>query len=168
MRSSPADGRSRATALSRGATGAAELLVVGDGRRRRTDVDAEREVGFVEAHAERRRGDERFDVVSAKSILQLIALGRRHRRRVGGDVEPAVSQNAGAPLGLGDGEHVHDAGTRELFGRVCHPRRAVHSVEAGHDGELERRAQRHGAGAELHSDVGNDPSVGGRRRWSLV
>ena len=45
--------------------GAADLLVVGNRRGGRPDVDAERQVRFVEAHPERRRGNERFHLVAS-------------------------------------------------------------------------------------------------------
>ena len=64
-----------------GAAGAADLLVVGDGRRRRAEVHDEPEVGLVEAHAERAGRDQRLDLVVA-------AARPRPRSRSAGSVRP--------------------------------------------------------------------------------
>ena len=48
---------------SRRAAGPADLLVVGDRRAGRLVVDDEGEVGLVEAHAERRGGDDDLELV---------------------------------------------------------------------------------------------------------
>ena len=58
------------------AAGSADLLVVGDRRARRLEVDHEREVGLVVAHAERRRGDERLDLVGLQLRLGVEAHAR--------------------------------------------------------------------------------------------
>ena len=56
-----------------GAAGAADLLVVRDGRRRRAHVDDEAEVGLVEAHAEGARGDQCLEPVLLQQPLRLLA-----------------------------------------------------------------------------------------------
>ena len=68
---------------------AADLLVVGDGRRRRAEVQHEAEVGLVEAHAERARGDERLDLVALEQRLGLLALVGVGLAGVGAHVVPA-------------------------------------------------------------------------------
>ena len=54
-----------------GPAGAADLLVVGDGRVGRAEVHAEAEVGLVVAHAERGGGDDRLQLVGAERVLHL-------------------------------------------------------------------------------------------------
>ncbi len=54
-----------------GATGPTDLLVVGDRRARRLEVDDEAEVGLVVAHAERGGGDERLDLVGLQPAFRL-------------------------------------------------------------------------------------------------
>ena len=146
-----------------------DLLVVGDRRRRRAEMDAEREIGFVVAHAERGRRDQRLDLVAPQPSLQLLALGRLHLRRVGGDVEPAAAQQTGDSLGLGHGQHVDDARAGQLIQRVGDPRAPLHRVEPrDHDepqrGAGERSPQSEGVRPELAGDVEGDPFVGGRGR----
>ena len=54
------------------AAGTADLLVVRDGRGRRAEVQHEPEVGLVEAHAERARGDQRLDLVVLQRLLRVL------------------------------------------------------------------------------------------------
>ncbi len=89
--------------------GAAHLLVVRDGGLRRAEVDHEAEVGFVEAHAERRRRDQRLDPVVDQVVLGGQALGLFGLAGVGGDGEATLAQVVGDLLGSRDGERVDDA-----------------------------------------------------------
>ena len=67
------------------AAGATDLLVVGDGGGRRTEVHDEPEVGLVESHAERGRRDEGLDPVAEQVRLEGLALGGVGLPGVGGD-----------------------------------------------------------------------------------
>jgi len=51
------------------APGPSHLLVVRDRRRRRAEVDDEAEIGLVESHAQRRRGDQGLDLVVNQVVL---------------------------------------------------------------------------------------------------
>ena len=144
-------------------TGPAHLLVVGHRRRRRPEVDAERQVGLVVAHPERRGRHQRLDLVVPQPVLELLAV--RGLPRVRGHVVALLGQEGGDPLGLGHRQHVDDAGARQLPQRVGDPGVAVEHAEPGHHGQPERgpgqrAAQRHGVLAELGGDVGGHPLVG--------
>ena len=85
---------------------------------------------------------------------------------VGGDVEALLAQEAGHPLGLGDGEHVDDARAGQRAQRLGDPGVALQHRQLGHDGQPQRgpgqgAAQRHGLVAQLGGDVGRHPLVGG-------
>ena len=69
-----------------GPAGPPDLLVVGDRRLRRADVDDEAEVGLVEAHAERRCRHERLDPVLDERRLGGQPLGGVGATGVGDDV----------------------------------------------------------------------------------
>ena len=97
-----------------GATGPADLLVVGDRRRGRAEVHHEAEVGLVEAHAQRARRDQRLDLVVAQGPLELEPVGRVGAPGVGAHVVPGVAQQRGGVLGGGDRQRVDDAAARQL------------------------------------------------------
>ena len=77
-----APGQEDAVGMLDGATGATDLLVVGDGRARPLVVDDEAEVGLVEAHPERDRRDERLQLVGDEGVLERLALLGREVRVV--------------------------------------------------------------------------------------
>ena len=73
--SSSLPGQQQHLGVLHAAAGAADLLVVGDRGGRRAEVHDEAEVGLVEAHAERGRGDQRLDPVGQQVLLGLLAVG---------------------------------------------------------------------------------------------
>ena len=152
-----------------GSAGTADLLVVADRRRRRPEVDDEAEVGLVEAHAERRRGDQRLHLVVPQRLLGVLAVGVVEPAGVGADLVPGVAEQRGRLLGRGDGERVDDAAARQVAdvrGQPGQPgpvgRQPQHAQPQRVAGE--RPADRRhldAAGAELLGDVGDHPLVGG-------
>ena len=71
IRSSASAGTQHGHRVVQRPAGPADLLVVGDRRGRRAEVDAEGQVGLVVAHAERRGRDQRLDLVVAQPVLEL-------------------------------------------------------------------------------------------------
>ena len=148
--------------------GAAHLLVVGNRRGRRADVDAEGQVGLVVAHAQRRRGDHGLERIAAQRVLDLLARGRLQPAVVGRHREAAGLQEAGDALGVGHRQRVDDARAREGVQRIGHPGQALQRPQAGHHGQAQRGAcQRAAEGQrlrpELARDVFGDAVVGGGR-----
>jgi hypothetical protein len=105
-------GSSSTSALSV-ARPATDLLVVGDGRTGRAQVHHEAQVGFVEAHAQRARGDQGLDAVGQQRVLGLDALGRVGAPRVGPHVVAGRDQHRRRVLGGRDREAVDDAAAGE-------------------------------------------------------
>ena len=131
------------------AAGAADLLVVGDGRGRRPEVDDEAEVGLVEAHAERARGDERLDPVGEQVVLGGAALGVVGAAGVRRGRDAARAQERGQLLGRGDGQAVDDPAARQVAagGRPARPSGARRSAAAAPTGAAIRaRGPRAGPG----------------------
>ena len=131
-------------------------------------VDDEAEVGLVEAHPERDRGDERLDLVGEQRVLERLALARSSGRRCRRWASmPCERSQRGHALGVGDGQAVDDAAprhAREVLGEPGQPLRLVAS-----DDRIELQASRRASGprmtvdalAELVGDVRDHPIVGG-------
>ncbi len=151
------------------AAGATDLLVVVDRACRRADVDAEREVRLVVAHAERGRGDHRLNFVVAQPSLDHSPGGRVESPRVCGHVVPTVTQMVGEAFGVGDGEDVDDARPRQHAQRVVDPGIPFDCRHPWCDAEPERgagqrTAQDRGVRAQLGGDVRRDASIRGGGR----
>ena len=162
--------------------GAAHLLVVGDGGGRGAEVHDEREVGLVEAHAERGRRDQGLDPVLLEVLLELLPLGGVGAPGVGGDREARAPELLGHLLGRGHGEAVDDARPLDVLQRLDEPRHPRGLVGELEHGEVQRlavqpapqhehvlvgggvAAGRGAVHAELLGDVGGDAGVGGGRR----
>ena len=157
-----------AVRLVDGASGAPHLLVVVDDRRRRLVVEHEREVRLVEPHPQRRRRDERLDLVAEQRLLELLAplalAAVRFDR-----VPPLLEPVADAP-DVPDGERVDDAAPLDLIQPLREPRQPL-GLPRHRDGlEPQRRAVQVAA---LHAErqPRHTPQVvehavggGGRRR----
>jgi len=159
--------------VGRGPAGPADLLVVGDRRAGRAQVDDEAEVGLVEAHAEGRRGDQGLDPVGLERGLGRLAFGVVRPARVGPDGVARPRQVGGRVLGPGHGQAVDDPGALEVAQVLGQPGQPLRVRPDGEHAEAERRpgegpADRDDAVAarrQLFLDVGHDPGVGrGRRR----
>ena len=74
----------------------------------------EAEVGLVEAHAERRRGHERLDLVVAQLTLEALAVGGVGAAGVGGDAVTGLGQGSRHLLGCSHGQRVDDAAAGQL------------------------------------------------------
>ena len=99
--------------LRQRASGAADLLVVGDRRARRLVVDHEAEVRLVEAHPVRRGGHERLHLVPEQGVPELEPALGVGAAAVGVRVDPLRPQERGDPGGVGHREHVDHAGALE-------------------------------------------------------
>ena len=158
------------TARLERAAGPADLLVVGDRRARALVVDDEREVGLVEAHAERGGGDDGLDLVGEQRVLDYDAVVVLALAAVGHGVDALRAQPAGDPLGVGDGEAVDDAGPGQLRDDVGEPRQPLRGLGQVDDRRgarlvaVERAADDLEVVAELLDDVVDDPVVGRRGR----
>ena len=119
------------------ATGATDLLVVRHRRGGGAHVDAEAEVGFVVAHAQRRGGDHRLDAVLEQLGLHAQAIGPVHGAGVFGDVVAGAAQEAGEPTGLGHGEHVDDARAGQRVECLIDPREALDRRQPTHHRQLQ-------------------------------
>ena len=151
-----------------GAARAADLLVVGDGGARRLEVDDEAEVGLVVTHPERGGGDERLDLVALQPAFRLDPGVAVEAAEVAVDVEAAVDEPFGDVLGVAHREAVDDPRAGELLERRGEPGQplglAVQPQRAeGEAVATERAAERGELGAELFTDVGDDPIVRRRR-----
>jgi hypothetical protein len=155
------------------AAGAPDLLVVGDGGLRRPEVDDEPEVGLVEAHAERARGDQRRDPVGEQVVLGGPALGVVGAARVRGRADPPGAQEGGELVGGGDRQAVDDAAARQLAQVVGQPGPAVRRAGQRQHRQVQRGAVQRPAQderlvtarGELLGDVGDHPAVGRWRSW---
>ena len=131
----------------------------------------EAEVGLVEAHAERRRGDQRLDPVGQQVRLELLALGGLGGPGVGGHRVALLAQQRRDVVGLRHGQRVDDARARQRIDVRRKPSRALRRV-AGLDHRQPQRlavqpAAQHqrvlAADPELAGDVVDDAVVGGGR-----
>ena len=155
-----------------GAARTTDLLVVGDGRRRGTEVQDEAEVGLVEAHAEGRGRHEGLDLVVRRASSSRDPFGRLGAPRVGGDLVPGLAQSRRDVLGGGHGQGVDDARPGKLSEVGDEPGETLLRGRQGQHSEPQRRAGQRSAqgehvaaaGTELLDDVGDDPGVGRRRR----
>ena len=136
-----AAGSSTPTAVVQRPPGPPDLLVVGDRRVGRADVDAEAEVGLVVAHAERRGRHDGLELVGPQRLLDRGALAParsarcRPRRRA-----PARRRKPASAVRLVDGQRVDDAGAGQRGQRLGHPGEALHGRSARDDGEPQRGA----------------------------
>ncbi len=122
------------------AAGAPDLLVVGDRRCRRTEVDDKAEVGLVEAHAQRGRRHERLDPVGEQIVLGGQTLGVLGLTGVRGHGEAPPAQVVGDVLAGGDGQRVDDAGAGQPVQAVGQPGEAVRRGRQGHCAQMQRFA----------------------------
>ena len=155
----------RARARGDPAAGAADLLVVGDRRLRRPQVDDEAQ-RRVEAHAERGRRDQGLDPPRDQVVLEREALGGLGLPGVRRHGVPPAAEVVGHLLRGRDREAVDDAGPGLLGEVVGQPRQPLLSRAQPHHPEpqgvaVERAAQHQHVGAQLLRDVGGDPGVGG-------
>ena len=139
-------------------------------------MDDEAEVGLVEAHPERRCGDERLDPVLDERRLGVQPLGGVGAAAVGDDVVPGGPQERRQVLGAGDGERVDDAAARQVGEVLGEPAELlVRGAQAQHAEAqalaLERAAQHEhvvrravGTDGQLVGDVVDDALVGGGGR----
>ena len=132
-------------------------------------MHAEAQIGFVVAHAQRRRRDHGLELVVAQPSLDLFPRRGVELARVGGDGVAARVEVAGEALGLGDGGHVDDPGARQRGQRGVDPCVPLERPEAVDHRQPQRRAceaaPQHDRGVtELCRHVGRHPRVGGRGR----
>lgn len=88
-------------------------------------MDDEAEVGFVEPHAQRRRGHQRLDPVGQQIRLELFAFGGFGGPGVRGDVVALLTQQRRDVMRLSDGEGVDDPRSRQRIDVCCKPSRAL-------------------------------------------
>ena len=149
-----------------GTAGAADLLVVGDGRAGRLEVDDEAEVGFVVAHAEGGGGDEGLDLVGLQLAFGFDASLVVERPEVGLDLDPLRGEPGRHVLDVAHGEAVDDARAVEFWERLGQPRQPfglpVEADRAECEALAAQRPPEGGEfGAELVGDVVDDAVVGG-------
>ena len=151
------------------ASGPAHLLIVMHDRSRKLVVDDEREIRFVEAHAERGGGDERFQFVAEQPRFQPLAQTR---------LSEFFIQSAPIRLGLNsiftqprrhrariaDGERINHTAAGELGQRVRKPRQPGDFAGQGNVLQLQARPRQlaalHGERrAELRFQIGHDAVV---------
>jgi hypothetical protein len=151
--------------------GTADLLVVGDRGAGGAEVHHEPQVGLVEAHAQRGRGDQRLDPVGQQVVLGALPLGGVGLAGVGDDRVAPLAQVAGELLGGADGERVDDAGAgqlAEVLGQPAEPVRAGGQPQypQAQRVAVQRAAQHQRVTAghpELVGDVAGHPVVRGGR-----
>lgn len=126
------------------------------------------QIRFVEAHAQRRGGDERLDLIGQQCGFQSLALGRIGLPGVGGDMVPMRIEHIGEIVRGGDGERVNDAGARQFVQPPAEPGGALHRIGNAHHRQVQRfaiqpAAQNQSVGADLGRHVGDDAIIGGGR-----
>jgi hypothetical protein len=136
-------------------------------------VDHETEVALVEAHAERRGGDEGLDLVVQESLFGGGTFGRVGLARVRRHVEAGGAQVVGHLGRGGDGQGVDDARAGELGEVVGQPPQSLGVARKTEHVERERGAVERaaldehvglvGTETEHGRDVVDHPGVGGRR-----
>ena len=124
-----------------GPPGTTDLLVVGHRGGRRADVDDEAEVGLVEAHPQRRGGDERLDLVVAQRLLEPLAFGRVGASGVGGNPMASLGEGACQVFRRSDGERVDDAAAGQLTQVGEQPPQPAFGTHARQDAQAQRRAR---------------------------
>ena len=149
------------------------------GEEGRAEVDDETQIGLVEAHAQRRCGDQSLDPVLQQIGLRRFPLGVLRPAGVRGHLVSASSQERRHLLGRRDGEGVDDPRARQLLQMVGEPGHAVCGIgqlehpqaqalpvqwTTQHEGGIVSGARavafQRGARAELFGDVGGHPGVG--------
>lgn len=133
----------------------------------------EAQVGFVEAHAQRRRGDQRLDAIGEQVLLGLLAIGVLGLPGVRRHGVPALAQERGDLLGRGHGQRVDDSRARQVvqvLGEPGHPVRGVRQPQHGEtqalpvQGAAQNQCVGAHAGAQLLRDIGRHARVGRRGR----
>ena len=99
-------------------------------------MNAESKIGFVVPHAERRGGHHRFDAVLEQLGLHEQPIGPVHGSGVFGDVVTGAAQEPGEATGLGNSEHIDDAGAMQRLEGLVHPGEAFHRCEIADHGQL--------------------------------
>ncbi|TYQ07416.1 UNVERIFIED_ORG: hypothetical protein L601_000500000250 [Gordonia westfalica J30] len=134
----------------------------------------ETEVWFVVTHPEGGGRDERLHLVVQQRVFELMPAVGIELAGVGGDVHriPVYRPDGlDEPVGVGDGEDVDDARTREVGQGLRHPAVSLHGRESVEDVEVQRlsgersaedECGRVGTGVELRGNVLGDARVGGR------
>ncbi len=118
-------GQQQHVGVLHGAAGAADLLVVGDRRVRRAEVDDEAEVGLVEPHAECGRGDQSLDLVVEQRPFQRDPLLGVGAAGVGADLVTGGPQRLRDVDGLRDRQGVDDPGAGQVSEVLGEPRQPV-------------------------------------------
>ena len=157
-----------AYALVERAARPSDLLVVGDRRSGHLEMDDEREVGLVVAHAERRRRDHALQLVALQQLFDLEPAFVRIIARVGPRRDAVACEPVGGAARIVDGERVDDAGAGKRRDRLREPRqplglrRKMQHVER-EALAIERTAQHDQVVTELIDDVVDDAIVRGCR-----
>ena len=86
------------------------------------------QVRFVESHAQRGRGYERFEFVVDQGALEAFAFLRLGAAGVSGDVPTGVFECLGEVVRSGDRQAVDDAGAVDIGEILRDPRRALRWV----------------------------------------
>ena len=99
----------------------AHLLVIGHRGRWRAHVHTKSQIGFVIAHAQCRCGHHRLDLVVAQTVFHLQPRIGVDLTGVGIDRMATTAQKGCQAIGLGHGQHIHNARTRQLRQRIGNP-----------------------------------------------
>lgn len=105
--------------------GTPHLLVVGNRRRRRPEVHHEAEVGLVETHTERGRGDQGLHPVGQQILLRLQPVGVLRLPRIGSHRIPALPQKRRDLLSRRHRQGVDDPRTLQVPQPLPQPRQPV-------------------------------------------
>ena len=116
------------------------LLVISHRRRGRAHMHTKAQVGFVVAHAQRRGGHHRLDLVVAQTVFHLQARVGVGLPAVGIHRMAAAAQKRREPLGLGHRQHIHNARARQLLQRIGNPGVALQGRQTRHHRQRERGA----------------------------
>ena len=107
----------------------------------------EREVGLVEPHPERARGDERLDAVLLEQALGLLALGRIGLPGVGAHLVAGLAQQPRGVLGRRDRQGVDDAASRQIADVAEQPGQAGRGIRQAQHAEAQRLPARAAPGS---------------------
>jgi hypothetical protein len=100
---------------------AADLLVVGDERPRSLEVDDEAEVGLVEPHSQRDRGDEGLHLVPEELCFEALSLRRLETAVVRGNVDAPGLEPPGDAHAVRHRQAVDDSRSLELADVAVEP-----------------------------------------------
>lgn len=139
---------------------AADLLVVRHRRRRGSEMEHEAQIGFVEAHPQRTRRDERLDLIALEHALEFRTLIDVGLARVRAHVMSVLAQQPSGVDRRGDSERVDDAGARQIAQMAQQPGEALRRVLQAQHAQAQRRASQWSADREHRvSDVGRVPGA---------